>query len=155
MLVESTTICLTGKDLVSLIKRNLSQNTPINNIAVQITDDSIIVSGKYKASIMKKELDIPFQATFHLNTSGRVIGFELVHLRAARFPLDKLRSILLTLLTRRIPQICGIQRTKNGLRCDVDEALGNCGVRAQIEKLVLLPNPDQLLIEFSGSLELA
>ena len=149
MRIKSLEIQLTNQDIGDIIRRYLPDNRKVRNLASQLTDEGIIVTGEYK-----KVIWLSFEATVQSRAHGHILELQLTDLKAAGPLGNLLRDMVMGAVAKSVCEIHGIEIAGDKIVCDLQALLAAYGYAAKLS-LQIDMSAAELVLRMSGDVDVA
>jgi hypothetical protein len=141
-------LTVTDGDLRSMIDKYVpGDDLPVSDLEARVGDDGVVVSGKYRASILKGS----FEAIVSLRAEGQVVLATLTKLKALGPVGAMFKGVLMSALQKKLADIPGICGQDDAIKFDLAVLLARRGVAVTLSTLEIRCAPGALAVKLSGS----
>src|SRR5437016_5949747 len=126
MEIQALKVVITEQDVNALVKKHWPDDQPVEEVAIRLTADGLVVKGVYPLFI-----DVSFETRWALGVQAGKVSARLTNLRALVIPGNIFKSAILKLIGDAARSESWLQVEDDTVLVDVDRVLQKNGLPAK------------------------
>ena len=146
MEIQALKIVITSEDVNALVKKHWPDDHPVEEVAIKLTPEGIVVKGVYPLFI-----DVSFETRWALGVQAGKVSARLTNLRALGIPGNIFKSAILKLIGDAARAKDWLEIDDDTILVDVDRVLQKNGLPARTNLTRIVCEEGKIVVEAAAA----